>query len=57
MIDCFDMQVQCEEFYRDDTQDLQRELELEEMRWRESEEFCAYVNMLCNAAYQEVSAY
>lgn len=32
---------------------LQHQSELEERAWRESEEFCAYVNMLCNAATEE----
>lgn len=53
-MDSFDTQIQCEEFYNMDQQaEWQRELELEEMRWRESDEFCAYVNFLVNSAVME----
>jgi len=52
-MDSFD-QIQCEEFYEmDPMQEWQRELELEEMRWRESDEFCAYVNFLADEAVEQ----
>jgi SRSO17 transposase len=51
-MDSFDTQIQCEEFYMDQQAEWQRELELEEMRWRESDEFCAYVNFLADEAVE-----
>lgn len=36
---------------------LQHQMELEEQMWRESDDFCAWFNMLCNTAEMEVSAH